>query len=313
MKSRNLRVQILTILQKNLNFVSGAKLAKKLNVSRVTIWKHIKKLKEKGYPIEITKKGYKLLMNKDIIFEDKLKELPYKVYYFQEVTSTMDIAREKAENEEKALILAETQTSGKGRLARMWYSPPGGIWMSLIIKPNLNLKESYILTYIASISTALAIKDVTGLKVKLKWPNDIVYEEKKLAGILLEIKAEVDKIQYAIIGIGINVNNKISNLENQAISLKEILKKDISRTDIIINLVKYFDKFIKKNSNEILKSWKEMSCTLGREVKILTTQEIIKGIAFDLSEDGALMIKDKFGNVHKIYSGDCIHLRKIEK
>ncbi len=307
------RLLIIEILKEAKEPVSGEVIAKRLGISRTAVWKNIKVLKEEGYQIETTRKGYKLIDLPDFIDKAMLKVLKYKVYYFKKVTSTMEIARELGEKGEEALIIAETQTSGRGRLGRDWISPLGGIWMSLLIKPLLSLKEAFHLTYIASLAIGLSIKELTSLNIKLKWPNDVLYsekdKEKKLAGILLELKAEVDQLKYAIIGMGINVNNQISTLEPYGISLKEILGKDINREELIIKIIKKIDNYLKKPFEKVLRDWKELSSTLGREVKIFQPQREIRGTALDIAEDGALIIKTEDGKLEKVYSGDCIHLR----
>lgn len=312
--NKSTKAKILEILKTH-EFISGEEIAKVIGISRTAVWKHIQDLKKKGYQIEPTAKGYKLRDDLDLLNEEELAELPYKVYFFEKVSSTMDMAKEVAEKGEEALVIAEIQTKGRGRLDRVWYSPKGGIWMSLVVKPALSLKEAFLLTYTASLATALAIEKVTGIKVYLKWPNDVIYkmdnQEKKLAGILLEIKAEIDQIKYAIIGIGINVNNEISSLEPQAISLKDILKKEIKRRDIILELINIFNKLLRKKHDEILETWKNKSLTLGRKVKILHPEGEKTGIALDISDEGALILKTKDNTIQKIYSGDCIHLRYL--
>ncbi|MEM0333736.1 MAG: biotin--[acetyl-CoA-carboxylase] ligase, partial [Candidatus Aenigmatarchaeota archaeon] len=196
-KKKANKIEILKILKQK-EIVSGKVIAQQLGISRTAVWKHIKSLIRKGYLIKISKKGYRLVESNNSLCEEEFSELPIKVYCFEKVTSTMDIARkllQKTEKKEEVLILAETQTYGRGRLGRTWISPPGGIWMSLIINPDLDLKSSFILTYVASLATALSIEENTGIKVSLKWPNDILYQEKKLGGILLEIQAEPDKLK----------------------------------------------------------------------------------------------------------------------
>jgi len=179
------KISILKLL-KTEEIISGEKIAKSLDISRTAVWKHIQDLKKKGYKIETTPKGYKLINNLDLLNEEELVELPYKVYYYKEVTSTMDVAKKIVENGEEAIIIAEIQTKGKGRLNRPWYSPKGGIWMSLVIKPSLTLKRAYLLTYIAALATALAIEKISGIELYLKWPNDVIYKKIKKKKNLLE-------------------------------------------------------------------------------------------------------------------------------
>jgi len=312
--SKSTKSNILKLLKTN-KIISGEDIGKALGISRTAVWKHIQVLKNKGYKIKSTPKGYMLINNLDLLNEEELADLPYKIYYYKEITSTMDVAKKIAEKGEEALIIAEVQTRGKGRLGRIWHSPKGGIWMSLIVRPSLILKEAYLLTYIASLATALAIEKTSGIRVSLKWPNDVIYkkdkEEKKLAGILLEIKAEIDQINYAIIGVGINVNNKIGILESQAISLKEILGKEIKRKNIVMEFIKIFKNLLKSEAKEILNLWKNKNLTLGRKVKILHPEGEKIGLALNISDDGALILKTETDEILKIYSGDCIHLRPV--
>ncbi len=308
------KLKILELL-KSQPIISGETIAKNLKISRTAVWKHIKGLQKKGYNIEITPKGYMLKNNYDLLSEEELFNLPYKIYFFQKVTSTMDIGKDLGEKGKEGIIIAEIQTQGRGRMQRVWHSPPGGIWMSLVIRPSLSLKQAFILTYIACLATSIAIEKTVNIKTYLKWPNDVIYKlneiEKKLAGILLEIKGEIDEIKYAIIGIGINVNNEISFLEPQAISLKEITGKEIQRKEIIKELVFTFNNLLKKNPNEILNLWKEKSLTIGKKVKIIHPEGEEEGLALNLSEDGALILKTHQEKILKIYSGDCIHLYDV--
>ncbi|QER42620.1 biotin--[acetyl-CoA-carboxylase] ligase [Thermodesulfobacterium sp. TA1] len=321
MRNYNLKkFKILELLSQS-SFISGEILAQKLEISRTAVWKYIQALKAEGYPIVTTKKGYTLKPTSDLILPEKIEQalkkqkigLVDKVYYFRSVSSTMEVAKELAKKEKNFLVIAEIQTSGRGRLGRSWLSNEGGIWMSLLIRPSFSLRESFILTYLASLCVVKALRETTQLPFYLKWPNDVVFlkneEIKKVAGILLELKAEVDQIEYAIIGIGINVNNQISPLEPTGISLQELTNKIWNRTEIIIEIIENFEKYSQTTSEEILKAWKELCLTLGKKVKIIKPQEELIGIAIDIAEDGALILETGAPSLVKIYSGDCIHLR----
>lgn len=311
------QLKILELLSSH-QILSGEKIAKVLNISRTAVWKNIQNLKKLGYPIVSEKKGYSL-KSKDLIFYTKLekflKELDpkFKIFYLWETTSTMDVAKELSEKEELCLIIAEKQTLGRGRFNRHWISNEGGVWMSLLIKPFLSLRDSFILPYVAGVSVVEALIKITNFELFLKWPNDIVYKEddvlKKVAGILVELGAEVDKLKYAIIGIGINVNNEISSLEPTAISLKEISNSVWDRTQLILEIVRIFMQYLKKSFKEILDTWEKRSLTLGQMVRIIQLDKEIVGEAFALSEDGGLLIKTKQGEIVKVFSGDCFHLR----
>lgn len=320
---RNYNVKKLKILEllAQAPCISGEVLAQRLEISRTAVWKYIKALKEEGYPIVTTKKGYSLSTTSDLILPENIEKalethkinLINKVYYFRSVSSTMEVAKKLAEQEKNFLVIAEKQTAGRGRLGRPWISNEGGIWMSLLIRPSISLRESFILTYLASLCVCKALRQITSLSFYLKWPNDIVFltndEIKKVAGILLELKAEVDKIDYAIIGIGINVNNQINSFEPTGISLKELTNRLWNRTDIIIEIMKNFYHYFQVKPEEILNEWKQLCLTLGKKVKIIRPQGELIGKALDIAEDGALWLEAENQRAVKIYSGDCIHLR----
>lgn len=308
--------KILKLLKENNSTLSGETIAKKLKISRVSVWKNIKKLKEKGYPIKTTKRGY-FLENTNFFVKEDLEKILEKIclfkriYLYPVINSTMEVARTYVERGENAIFIAERQISGKGRLGRTWESPQGGLWITLLLyKPSFNLKEAYLLNYLAAVVTAQAIKEIFNLPAKVKWPNDILLYGKKVAGILLEIKAEFDSLEYALIGIGINVNNTVGEKSYMlpAISIREALGKEVERESLLENLLKNFENlFFKKE--EIPKLWKDLSETLGKEVKVITPSKTHLGFALDLDEEGKLVLKTKEGEIVKISSGDCFHLR----
>jgi BirA family biotin operon repressor/biotin-[acetyl-CoA-carboxylase] ligase len=312
-----LESEILKLLKSSEALLSGEAIAKALKVSRVSIWKGVQRLIEKGYPIKITKKGY-LLENKDFFLEEELqallRETPFfqRAYYSPQVTSTMEIARDLSSEGENALVLAERQSAGRGRLGRDWDSDWGGLWLTLLlVNPSYNLKEAFLLTYLASIVVALALKEAYYLETRVKWPNDVLLENKKIAGILLEIKAEVDRLAYALIGIGINVNNQVSDKSfmQPAISVSEAIGQKVERLPLLKSLISHFVRLYPQKG-EILSSWKAVCETLGKRVKIITPEETLVGRALDLDEGGNLLLETQEGIIKKISSGDCFHLRE---
>lgn len=311
------QIKILELLFDN-QILSGEKIAKMLNISRTAVWKNIQILIRSGYPIASKKKGYQL-MSKDVILPNKLESLlrvldpRFKVYHLWETSSTMDIAKNLAEKEDLALVIAERQIAGRGRLNRPWISNEGGIWMSLLIKPFLSLKEAFILSYLVSLSVVEMLRKLVSSNFFLKWPNDVIYQEneeefKKVAGVLIEVEAEIDKLKYAIIGIGINVNNMISDFEPRAASLLEITAQKWDRHLIISELLEILFKYLRNDPHEVLNKWKSYSVTLGRIVKVIQPSREIIGKALDISEDGALILEVNHKQI-KVYSGDCINLR----
>lgn len=312
-----LEESLLKILKEKEGPVSGEKLAQLLGISRVAIWKKIKKLKDLGYPLSIHKKGYEL-SNKDIFLQEDLENLLKGTSYFEEViylletTSTMDVAKSLAEAGKRAIVIAERQTQGRGRLGRKWEANEGGLWVTLILYEPLPLRKAHFLTYLSSVAIALAIRETFNLPAKVKWPNDVLLFDKKVAGILLEIKAEVDRLLYALIGMGINVNNKVEGKDFlfPATSICENLKSQVKRLPLLKSILKHFEDLL-LDKERILPTWKELSCTLGEKVRVESTDRTIIGWALDLDEQGALLIKTDEGTIEKVSSGDCFHLRSL--
>ena len=219
----------------------------------------------------------------------------FKIYYFDKLTSTIDKAKEFDVN---SVILANEQIKGKGRFKREWSSSKGGIYMSIVLKKT---NPSY-LTFIAAISAQKAIKNVYGLKTIIKWPNDLIYNKKKLCGILTKVS------DRSIVGIGINTNNKIpSSLKNKAISLSEIINKKINNKLIIKKLLKHFEIYLKllknKKYSKIINDWKKNSF-LGSKVKVKPLGKTYTGIAHDVDKDCFLIIKDRKGKKITVREGD---------
>ena len=312
----SLKERILEILANAPSEVSGEVLAKELYVSRTAVWKAIQGLKNEGIEIQATKKGY-FLKYKDLLLPSRLNELVSKlilwekVVYKFEVSSTMDVAKELAERGDKAIVIAEKQTAGRGRLSRAWKSDLGGLWMTLILLDKRPLKSALGFPFLSALAVANALKKTYNLSPTLKWPNDVLLSEKKVAGILLEVKGETDLMEYALIGVGVNLNNKVSQepFEQKAISVSECLGKEVDRFAFLSSLLQNFKAlYLNLSMQEILRNWKSLSSTLGRPVKVRTLNESFEGVALDLDDDGALLVQTETG-IRKVYSGDCFYLR----
>ena len=314
----SLKERILEILANAPSEVSGEVLAKELYVSRTAVWKAIQGLKNEGIEIQATKKGY-FLKYKDLLLPSRLNELVSKlilwekVVYKFEVSSTMDVAKELAERGDKAIVIAEKQTAGRGRLSRAWKSDLGGLWITLILLDKRPLKSALGFPFLSALAVANALKKTYNLSPTLKWPNDVLLSEKKVAGILLEVKGETDLMEYALIGVGVNLNNKVSQepFEQKAISVSECLGKEVDRFAFLSSLLQNFKAlYLNLSMQEILRNWKSLSSTLGRPVKVRTLNESFEGVALDLDDDddGALLVQTETG-IRKVYSGDCFYLR----
>jgi BirA family biotin operon repressor/biotin-[acetyl-CoA-carboxylase] ligase len=209
------------------------------------------------------------------------------------------------------VILAETQTDGKGRLSRPWASPPDGIWMSLVLKPTMPLNHVYQINMAVSVALCRALSAQFGLIVGIKWPNDLLIRELKICGILMEVGAQVDRLDYAVVGLGLNANNDISQFpaDWRSTSLAVELGHDIDRCDLVCSILEEIEVAIENmGSIEIFEEWRSRSLTLNRQVCITSTAGDMVGQAVDLAEDGALILQIS-DEQKRVLAGDCIHLR----
>ena len=311
----NTKEQILKILfQARGNTVSGVHLSELLGISRVAVWKHMSTLKTAGFNIESGAKGYALLNHDDLLLPFCFgPELEDKIFHFQQLDSTMNQARKLARKgaSHLSLVIAENQTAGRGRLKRQWFSSVGGLWFTLILKPETPPLLSYIYVFAASLSLAETLEKISGLDIKVKWPNDLLLNGKKLAGILSEMETSGNLASFINIGIGLNVNNQ-PNMPNipgpGAISIKDALGKAVSRKLILNSFLNDFQKRIQNvQCSSIIDLWKKKTSTIGSYVKVETFGESYEGLAVDVDETGALLIREKSGQIKKIIYGDCFY------
>ncbi|MDO8885656.1 biotin--[acetyl-CoA-carboxylase] ligase [Candidatus Oleimmundimicrobium sp.] len=305
------------------DFVSGEDISRSLSLSRTAVWKHIQSLKDDGYIIEgVPRQGYRLiklpdkLLPSEIRYKLKTTLFDKKIYYFNEISSTNKIAKNEAAkgSPEGTLFVAEKQVKGKGRLGRKWVSPSGGIWFSMVLRPEISPIDASKITILAGIAVAKAIKGETGLKVTLKWPNDIFIDGKKVAGILSEMSAEADKVNFVVVGIGVNANLSLSvfseELRDKVATLKELLGAEVDRVALFKAILKEFEKvYLSLNEDSFekaLSEWKNLCGMLGKRVKISTLTEEIEGEALDINEQGSLLLKLFSGEIRTIYSGDVV-------
>jgi len=303
-----MRKGILRALYQAKGYISGELISKRLGISRVAVWKHIQTLKREGYIIDASPKGYKLVSSPDLLLPDEFIGLRQKVYYLKEVSSTMDVAKKLAKRGKEAIVIAETQTSGRGRLGRRWHSEKGGIYFTIILRPKIGPAHAQIINLMAAVSVARAIRALFNLEAKLKWPNDVLIRGKKVCGILAEMEAEMDVIKFVNLGIGINANNPISLYEEGATSIKEELGRDISRKELLMCVLNEIEKRRSLLGKEIISEWKALSSTINKKVRIIMQDEVVEGEAIDIDTDGALILRANKG-IRRIIAGDCIHLK----
>jgi BirA family transcriptional regulator, biotin operon repressor / biotin---[acetyl-CoA-carboxylase] ligase len=303
-------------------WVSGEEMAKRLAVSRAAVWKQIQTLRQRGYEISAsTRKGYRLAKKPDLLDADRIsiclktKWLGRYMRISTEVGSTNEFALSLASDcQNGTVILAETQTQGRGRLSRPWASPPGGIWMSLILKPKMPLAHVYQINMAVAVALCRAISSNLGLEAGIKWPNDLLIGEQKICGILMEVSAQVDRLDYAVVGLGLNANNDPSGFpaEWRTTSLAAELGHDISRDELICRILEEIEvAYEKMGSKEIYEEWRSRSLTLNRRVRITSAAGDCVGEVVDLAEDGALLLREG-DELKRVLAGDCIHLRPLE-
>jgi BirA family biotin operon repressor/biotin-[acetyl-CoA-carboxylase] ligase len=305
--------QILKALREYGGYLSGEKLSNQFGTSRVSIWKHIRSLKADGYVIEASPRGYRLVSSPDLLLPYEFPGLEQGIHYFPEISSTMDAARELAKKGvgEGTIVIAEAQTRGRGRLSREWLSPEGGIYFTLVLRPKMSPAYAPRINLMASVAVAATIRKLFGLKAELKWPNDVLIEGRKVCGILAEMDAEMDVVNFVNVGIGINANTSIPQFEKTVTSLKDALGKEISRKEFLSALLMEIERqqpLLMKA--DLLEEWRKLSVTLNRDVRIVAPGEVIIGRAIDIDTTGALIVKEKNGSLKKAMAGDCIHLRE---
>ncbi|MGZ6290965.1 MAG: biotin--[acetyl-CoA-carboxylase] ligase [Syntrophales bacterium] len=318
------RQQLLIYLKEGKGtWVSGESLAHKMAVSRSAVWKHIGALKDDGYLIESSrKKGYLLRQASDLLLADEIREgLNTNVFgkgeiiYFEETDSTNVRAKYLAGDgaPEGTVVVAEKQTQGRGRRGRSWFSPPGeGIYTSMVLRPPIPPNEAPKLTLLASVAVAEALLSLTSLKVSIKWPNDILIKGKKVAGILTEISTEMDRIDYVVIGVGVNVNTPRNGLPPDIANTATSVLIETGRAFPRIALLRaylewfeiYYETFKTKGFDPILKRWKHLADIIGRRISVELMGRVRVGKVLDVDKEGFLILQDRKGTMERIISGD---------
>jgi BirA family biotin operon repressor/biotin-[acetyl-CoA-carboxylase] ligase len=302
--------QILKILKVETEIVSGEILSARLGISRVSVWKHIKKLQEVGYKIEATPKGYLFISAPDALYPWEFGEKEHNIHYFDEVDSTMDIARDLARKQcpHFTVVIAGRQKKGRGRLKRSWLSSEGGLYFTIVVRPKIPPVLSSRVNFAASMILAQTLRNMFNINAMVKWPNDVLVDGKKISGILSEMEAEMDMVSFINIGLGINVNNDPTPREPMATSLKKILGKEVPRMKVLKAFLDHFEDAVNDaDFDNVVSEWKRYAETLNRHVRIVTSHEVSEGLAVDVDDNGALILKLADGSVKKIIYGDCFH------
>lgn len=309
------------------NWISGEALSRQLQVSRTAIWKHICTLKTDGYRIDSsTRKGYLLREIPDLLRPQELREglkTRYigqgEIRYFDETDSTNLQAKAMAAAgaPEGTLIIAEEQTAGRGRRGRNWFSPPGaGIYMSLIIRPAILPQEAPRFALLTAAAVAEAVKEITLLEARIKWPNDILVGGRKLGGILTEVSMDMDRVEYMIVGLGLNVNMAREafppDLKEIGTSIRAEANRSFPRVPLVRRILERFEEtyeeYRRQGFASIRKRWQAFTDMIGRKVAVETLGQRLTGEVVDFDEDGYLVIRQHNGGEVRIFSGDVSFL-----
>lgn len=315
-----MRERILKELNRNKeSHTSGQSLSEKLGVSRTAVWKHINSLKELGYEIEaVPNRGYKLLASPDLLTPEevypllKTSILGRNIIHEYSLESTTILAKRIATRQrEGTVVVAEEQLEGRGRLGRQWYSPQGGIWVSIILKPQIRPDRAYQLTQVAAVAAVKAVHGVTSLAAGIKWPNDIIIKGKKVCGILTEMNAEADIINYIILSLGVNANAckgaLPGDLKKKITFLSDEYGGPVSRkaflATLLLEIEKGYLEFLEKGFRSVAEDCRKFSVILGREVRISQMGKIFQGKAVGITDEGILIVETPEKKI-EIISGD---------
>ena len=316
-----MKAEILALLRESDKFVSGQELCNRFGVSRTAVWKVINQLKKEGYRIEaVQNKGYHMVSSPDLLSKYELESrldtqwLGKEIVYKEVVGSTNAEVRKLAEDGAKdgLLVVADSQTQGKGRRGRIWESPKGtNLYFSMLLKPDFEPDKASMITLVAAYSVAKIIRETTGLDAKIKWPNDIVVGKKKVCGILTEMSMERDYIHHVVVGIGINVNEEKfpAELDEMATSLKNEKGSLISRANLLSDILLQFEgdylKFLAmEDLGPFLDEYNKILVNKGALVKVLDPKGEFSGIAGGIGEDGRLIVFKENGQIETVYAGE---------
>lgn len=321
MRDKGQEVEIIRLLKAGPEFTSGQRLSSALGISRAAIWKHIEALRALGYRIEASpSKGYRLMgtgpfNGVEVSSSLKTEFIGREIHFFGEIGSTnvkaFELARAGAA--EGTVVMAESQTGGKGRIGRRWESPAGvNIYISIILRPPVAPQDAQGLTFLTAVATAEAISEFSAVKPVVKWPNDVLLGGGKAAGILLEMDAEPDRVRFVVAGVGVNVNATKEMfpeyIRNTATSLREKTGSEIDRRALCKRLLTgmetWYKVYLSRGFSPVLDEWKRYFGFKGKPVKVTSFDNIIKGTCIGVDDAGALILEKDSGEVVKVLSGD---------
>ncbi len=319
--------KILNLLRRSKSgFVSGEELARKCGISRTMVWKHIQALESEGFGIDaVPSQGYRitrvpdLLRKADITRGLKTEVLGKEIHLYPEIGSTNTRAMEMAAQgaPEGTVVVAEKQTCGKGRLGRMWVSPKGNLYLSVVLRPNIPTHTAPLVTLMGAVAVASAARSLCGVPAAIKWPNDILISGRKVAGLFTEMSAEQDRIKHIVLGIGVDVNMDTGKLPEEIRSRTTTLAAEaghrIDRNDLLRQILRALDEqyqIFLKNDVDVIREWETLNMTTGSRVAVSGLGETITGLAQGIDREGRLIITLDDGGIRTVAAGDVTILKK---
>lgn len=290
--------------------VSCEMLNTRLGIDRETVRKHIQALIAAGIPIVSSPTGYRIAHDPDSLLPWEFGHWQERIYFLAETTSTMDqamvLAREGCPD--FSVVVAQRQTCGRGRMQRTWLSADGGLYFSIIVRPDIPMMIAGLVNLAAAIDMADLLRGLYRIDARLKWPNDILVDNRKICGILSQMEVAADRVDYINIGIGLNVNNDPETEAPIAVSLKSLIGRAVPRRELLMAFLDAFKQRVQNlNPETVIAQWKARNVTLGQKVRVFTVKEMVEGVAVNIDAHGGLILRLADGTCQTVVYGDCFH------
>ena len=287
-----MKKRILEMLRETSQPLSGQEISRRLEVSRVAVWKHISQLKQSGLAIESTARGYRLLTIPDTPFPWLFGPRSALIHYHPELDSTMNRAMDlaRAGCPPYTVVVADRQLQGRGRMQRQWQSEEGGLYFSMVLRPTLLPRVCPVINLAVALDLVATLARCCGIAARVKWPNDVLVDGRKIAGILSQMEVEADQVAFINVGIGLNLNNRPEIADKPAVSALQLTGRRINRAEVLADFLHRFEARMAAFSRaDVLQQWRERTITLGRRVAITTLRDSCEGLAVDIDDGGGLI------------------------
>ncbi|MGB5230116.1 MAG: biotin--[acetyl-CoA-carboxylase] ligase [Desulfoprunum sp.] len=305
-----MKKRILEMLRETSQPLSGQEISRRLEVSRVAVWKHISQLKQSGLAIESTARGYRLLTIPDTPFPWLFGPRSALIHYHPELDSTMNRAMDlaRAGCPPYTVVVADRQLQGRGRMQRQWQSEEGGLYFSMVLRPTLLPRVCPVINLAVALDLVATLARCCGIPARVKWPNDVLVDGRKIAGILSQMEVEADQVAFINVGIGLNLNNRPEIADKPAVSALQLTGRRSNRAEVLADFLHRFEARMAAFSRaDVLQQWRERTITLGRRVAITTLRDSCEGLAVDIDDEGGLILEMADGARRTVFYGDCFH------